>query len=327
MSPAIAQAAASQGAATTPPQPVISITDVRYRYGNREALAGVSLDVRPGEVLGLLGPNGSGKTTLFKLLSTLMPIADGDIVVGGASVRTNAAAVRSQLGVVFQAPSLDQKLRVEENLRHHGRLYGVTGSELRSRVDEELERFGVAERRRDLVETLSGGLRRRVELAQAMLHRPRVLVLDEPSVGLDPSARSDLWKRLGDAKADGLTIVVTTHLLEEAEKADRLAILDAGRVVALDTPMALRSSVGGDTLTLKADDADTLAEAIRDRFGGEPVAIEDRVRIETATAAADAAQLLAAFPKWITEVTIGRPSLEDVFFARTGKLFHEETST
>ncbi|MEO1496682.1 MAG: ABC transporter ATP-binding protein [Planctomycetota bacterium] len=312
---------ASSAPAPAAAEPMVRVSEVRHRYGEREALGGVTLDVAPNEVLGLLGPNGSGKTTLFRLLSTLLPLSDGDILVGGASVKTNPAAVRSQLGVVFQSPSLDKKLRVEENLRHHGRLYGVSGAELRRRIDDELTRFGVADRKRDIVESLSGGLRRRVELAQAMLHRPRVLLLDEPSVGLDPSARSDLWRRLADARDEGLTIIVTTHLLEEAERADRLAIMDAGRVVACDTPRELRSSVGGDTLTLVAGDADALADAIRDRFGGEATCVDGRVRLESRTAAADAAKLLSAFPEWITEVTIGRPSLEDVFFARTGKLF------
>ncbi|TWT42869.1 ABC transporter ATP-binding protein [Botrimarina hoheduenensis] len=301
----------------------IRINEIRHHYGQREALGGVSLEVREGEILGLLGPNGSGKTTLFKLLATLMPIQAGSITVGEADAARQPAAVRAQLGVVFQSPSLDKKLRVEENLRHHGRLYGLSGGTLRTRIDQELERFGVADRRRDIVETLSGGLQRRAELAQAMLHRPRVLVLDEPSAGLDPAARSDLWRRLAAARAEGLTVIVTTHLLEEAERADRLAILDGGRVVADDTPAALRNSIGGDTLTLRTDEPEALAQAVRERLQREVSVIDRLVRLESDNAAADAAQLLAAFPDRISELTIGRPSLEDVFFSRTGKLFHD----
>src|SRR6185369_14043123 len=178
-----------------------------------------------------------------------------------------AAEVRKQIGVVFQAPSLDKKLTVAENLRHQGHLYGLSGGALRARQDEILDRLGLSSRSRDLVETLSGGLRRGVELAKGMLHRPRLLLLDEPSTGLDPGARADLWSYLQQVRREeGVTVVLTTHLLEEAEKADRLAILDAGKLVALDTPDHLRATVGGDSLTIQTDDPARLAAAIRERF-------------------------------------------------------------
>ncbi|MGL4513883.1 MAG: ABC transporter ATP-binding protein [Lacipirellulaceae bacterium] len=301
--------------------PAIEVHDVRHRYGEREALGGVTLDVVAGETLALLGPNGSGKTTLFKLMSTLATIQSGAIRVMGHDASREPAAVRAALGVVFQSPSLDKKLRVEENLRCAGALYGVRGAELRKRIDAELERFQVADRRRDFVETLSGGLRRRVELAQAMLHHPRVLLLDEPSTGLDPAARGDLWRRLDEARRQGVTVVVTTHLLEEAEKADRLAILAGGKLVALDTPHALQSSIGGDTLTLRSSDAAALAAEVAAKFGAVARVIDDTVCIDGPDALALAPLLYEAFRDRIADLSIGKPTLEDVFIARTGRKF------
>ena len=302
--------------------PAIRISDLRYRYGDREALCGLSLEIVEGEIFALLGPNGSGKTTLFRLLSTLMPIQSGSIEVGGHNVNSEPALVRAVLGVVFQSPSLDKKLRVEENLRCYGRLYGLGGKELHQRIHAELIRFGVADRRRDFVENLSGGLQRRVELAQTMLHHPRVLLLDEPSTGLDPAARSDLWRTLGEARDEGVTVVVTTHLLEEAERADRIGILHQGELAALDTPAALQASIGGDAITLRTADADALAQAIRDRFGCEASVIDGAVRIEGSDGPTLAPQLYEAFRNPIEELTIGKPTLEDVFIARTGHRFH-----
>jgi len=304
-------------------EPAIRVADVRHRYGEREALAGVSFDIRPGEAFALLGPNGSGKTTLFKLLSTLVPLRSGAITVLGHDVAREPAAVRSLLGVVFQSPSLDKKLRVEENLFCHGRLYGLSRKEARERADEGLQRFGLADRRRDYVETLSGGLQRRVELAKCLMHRPKVLVLDEPSTGLDPAARAELWRALGEAQAAGVTVVATTHLLEEAERADRLAILHRGKLAALDTPAALQAEVGGDTITLRTPEPEGLAAAIRDALQVTATPLEGAIRIEAngSTGPDLAAELYGRFRDRIDELAIGKPTLEDVFVARTGDSF------
>ncbi|MEQ8846497.1 ABC transporter ATP-binding protein [Botrimarina sp.] len=301
----------------------ITIHDVRHRYAEREALRGVSFEVQEGEVFALLGPNGSGKTTLFRLLSTLMPLESGAIWVGGRELKKDPAAVRALLGVVFQSPSLDKKLRVDENLYCHGRLYGLRGATLRQRVDEGLERFGLTDRRRDFVEQLSGGLQRRVELAKCLMPRPQVLLLDEPSTGLDPSARAELWRSLAAARAEGVTVVATTHLLEEAERADRLAILHEGRLAALDTPAALQSAVGGDTITLRTDRPAALAEAIGAELGLAATPLDAAVRVESngSTGADLAARLYSRFRDQIDELSIGRPTLEDVFVARTGERF------
>lgn len=296
-----------------------------HRYGERVALAGLDLQVFAGEIFALLGPNGGGKTTLFRLLSTLIPIQSGSARVLGYDVATQTADVRRRIGVVFQAPSLDKKLTVAENLYHQGHLYGMSGGALRRRADEMLARLGLADRRRDLVETLSGGLRRRVELAKGLLHHPRLLLLDEPSTGLDPGARSDLWDYLQQIRRDdGVTVVLTTHLLEEADKADRLAILNAGSLVALDTPDRLRASVGGDTLTIETDQPDELAAAIGERFKVTAAVVDGSVRLEQPDGHQWVARLVEAFPGRVQSIKLGKPTLEDVFIARTGHRFWSE---
>src|SRR3954467_1910464 len=243
--------------------PAVEIAHLAYRYGDREAIHDLSLSIAEREIFAILGPNGSGKTTLFRVLSTLIPLQQGDVRIFGRDLRTNAAAIRSQLGIVFQSPSIDKKLTVIENVIHHGRLYGLGGRELRARADEMLARLGLADRRKELVEQLSGGLRRRVELATGMLHRPRLLLLDEPSTGLDPGARSDLWQYLEQVRdSDGVTVVLTTHLLEEAQRADRIAIMHKGELSALNTPVALQAAVGGDSITIRTSDPAILASDI-----------------------------------------------------------------
>jgi len=315
---AVADIAAAQSAA-------VEITGVSHRYGERLALDAVSFDVRPGEIFALLGPNGGGKTTLFRLLSTLIPLQSGAIRVLGTDIGSEVDRVRRTIGVVFQAPSLDKKLSVVENLRHQGHLYALRGRELEARIDEMLARLRLTDRRRDLVETLSGGLRRRVELAKGMLHDPRVLILDEPSTGLDPGARADLWEYLRLVrKEQGTTVVLTTHLLEEADKADRLAILDRGKLVALDTPDALRATVGGDSLTIETADPDRLIAGLAERFGFTARRIDDAVRIEQADGHRWVAQVVEAFPGAVKSVTLGKPTLEDVFINRTGHRFLSE---
>jgi ABC-2 type transport system ATP-binding protein len=305
--------------------PAIETSQLVHRYGERTALAGLDLSVDTGEIFALLGPNGGGKTTLFRLLSTLIPIQQGSASILGYDVARETAEVRRRIGVVFQAAALDKKLTVEENLRHQGHLYGMSGRSLQIRSDEMLARLGLADRRRDRVETLSGGLRRRVELAKGMLHGPRLLLLDEPSTGLDPAARSDLWDYLRQIRGeDGVTVAVTTHLLEEAEKADRLAILNAGSLVALDTPDRLRASVGGDTLTIETDEAGPLAAAIANRFGLPAHEVDGSVRLELADAAQWVPRLIEALPGRIESITLGKPTLEDVFIARTGHRFFNE---
>jgi ABC-2 type transport system ATP-binding protein len=305
-----------------PADTAIDVSTVSHRYGSRTAVDGLSLKVDRGEIFVFLGPNGSGKTTLFRVLSTLIPLQTGEIAMLGYNLRAEAGAIRSRLGVVFQAPSLDKKLTVAENLHHQGKLYGLTGSKLRNRTDEMLAALGIADRAGDLTESLSGGMRRRVELAKGLLHRPQLLLLDEPSTGLDPGARSDLWKYLEQIrKTDGVTIVLTTHLLEEAEHADRIAIMHHGRLAALDTPAALQASVGGDSVTIRAENPERLADAINTKFKCAAKVVDGNVRLEQPAGHLWVAKLVEAFPTEIQTITLGKPTLEDVFIDRTGHRF------
>ena len=306
--------------------PAISVCDVSFHYGARRALDSLQLEISEREIFAFVGPNGGGKTTLFRLLATLVPLQQGRITLLDRDLATQAAEIRRHIGVVFQAPSLDKKLTVEENLRHQGHLYGLRGAALRSRQEQMLEALDLTPRRGDLVEQLSGGLRRRVELAKGMLHGPRVLLLDEPSTGLDPAARSDLWQYLLQIRnQDGVTVVLTTHLLEEAEKADRLAILHEGRLVAVDTPDALKDTVGGDAITIQTRNCADLAARIQESLDVRADVVDNSVRLEMPGGHQWIARLVETFPGMIDSVTFARPTLEDVFIDRTGHRFRQET--
>jgi ABC-2 type transport system ATP-binding protein len=303
----------------------VEVTGLGHRYGARQALDGVSFTVEQGEIFGLLGPNGGGKTTLFRILATMLTPTAGAARVFGLDVARERDLVRRRLGVVFQSPSLDKKLTAFENLWHHGHLYGYSGKPLHERIGEMLGRVGLAERAGDVVETLSGGQRRRVELAKGLLHRPALLLLDEPSTGLDPGARRDLMEQLEQLRrADGVTVLMTTHILEEAEGCDRLGILHRGRLVAIGAPDALKEKIGGDVISVGAKDPAALARAIREKFGGEPTVLDGTVRLERPRAHEFVASLVEAFPGQIGAIQLGKPTLEDVFIRETGHRLGEE---
>ena len=305
--------------------PAIQVESLNHRYGNRIALDNVSFDVRPAEIFGLLGPNGSGKTTLFRILSTLMVPTSGRARVAGFDPAAQPKEVRRRIGVVAQAQSVDVKLTAAENLMHQGHLYGLSGGRLKLRIGEMLERVGLSDRAKDLVETLSGGMQRRVELAKGLIHRPAVLLLDEPTTGLDPGARRDLWLYLDDLREhDGVTVLVTTHLMEEAERCGRLAILSEGKLVALGTPAELKSEIGGDVIQFETEHAETLAARIRQRFGIACSVDENIVRLEREQGSRFAADVMEAFPGEIRSINVSRPRLEDVFVHRTGHRFWKE---
>ncbi|MGA8502239.1 MAG: ATP-binding cassette domain-containing protein [Candidatus Sulfotelmatobacter sp.] len=308
--------------------PVISVENLVHRYGDRTALNGVSLDVRPAELFGLLGPNGSGKTTLFRILSTLMLPTAGRATIMGCDAAREPARLRRQIGVVFQAQSIDLKLTAYENLWHQGHLYGLRGAALKNRIQEILSRVGLADRGKELVETFSGGMQRRIELAKGLLHHPGVLLLDEPTTGLDPGARRDLWQYLRTLREEEhVSVLVTTHLMEEAERCDRLAIMNEGNLVALGTPTELKSEIGGDVILLDAaHDATLLAERIQDRFHVETTVLENQVRMERESAHRFVTEVVEAFPGEIEAISVSKPALEDVFIRRTGHKFWSETN-
>ena len=305
-------------------RPALQVDDLTYRYGSQPVLEHLEFQVAAGEIFGWLGPNGSGKTTLFRLLSTLLPIQSGRILVGELDVALHPARVRQCLGVTFQSPSLDRKLTVLENLRHQGALYGLTGQVLRERIAAVVERLRLSDRLRDLTQTLSGGWQRRVEIAKALLHRPQILLLDEPSTGLDPGARLEFWAYLRELQqAFAITIVVTTHLLDEAEQCDRLGILHQGRVVATGTPTELRQSVGEAQLTIQTPEAGALAAEFSQRWGLKARVLGEALRIEEVPNPEWMSECLRDYGSRMTSMTWGRATLEDVFIQRTGHRFWE----
>jgi ABC-2 type transport system ATP-binding protein len=304
---------------------IISVRGLVHRYADRTALDGISFDVRPAELFGLLGPNGSGKTTLFRILSTLMVPSAGTAHIADLDVVRQSAALRRHIGVVFQAQSVDAKLTAYENLWHQGHLYGLRGPALKQRIEEILTRVGLLDRAGDRVETFSGGMQRRIELAKGLLHHPEVLLLDEPTTGLDPGARRDLWQYLQILRdEEKVSVIVTTHLMEEAERCDRLAILSEGKLVALGTPAELTREIGGDVVLLESHDAEGLAAKIRDRFQLDATVMGQQVRLEIENGHRFVPDVVEAFPGEIQALSVSNPTLEDVFIHRTGHKFWNE---
>jgi ABC-2 type transport system ATP-binding protein len=298
---------------------VIAVQNLTHRYGDRVALANVSFEVGAGEIFGLLGPNGGGKSSLFRILSTMMSPTEGRAAVAGHDVTRDPAGVRRAAGVVFQTQSLDKQLTVEENLRAQGHLHGLSGALLNGRMENAMQRLGLEDRRKDLVDTLSGGLRRRVEIAKALLHKPQVLLMDEASTGLDPAARRDLSQHVENLRREeGVTILLTTHILADAERCDRLVLLHEGRIVAQGSPAELRARIGGDVVVLDSGDPEGLAAGVRQRFGANATAREGHVRVEIANGHRFIAEVVEAFPGSVESVGLHKPSLEDVFVRETG---------
>jgi ABC-2 type transport system ATP-binding protein len=302
--------------------PAISIAGLSHRYGERHALRDLHLDVARGEIFGLLGPNGGGKTTIFKVLSTLVPPQTGTVAIFDEDVGRHPERVRRRLGVVFQHAALDAKLTVLENLRCHAALYGLDAALGRRRALALLTRFGVDDRADDTVETLSGGLARRVELAKGILHAPELLLLDEASAGLDPGARRDFFEQLLTLRErDGLTVVLTTHHMDEAERCDRVGFVHHGALVAVDTPASLKARIGGDVVVVDALDPERLRLRLQQRFGCGPQLVDGVLRIEAPRGHELVREIVEAFPGEIRTVTFGKPTLEDVFVHLTGERF------
>ena len=299
----------------------LEVSGLKHQYGDRESLRGLSFSVAPGDLFVLLGPNGGGKTTLFRIISTLLRPTAGTVEVFGVNVAERPAEARQRMGVVFQSPAVDPWLTVLENLRCHGMLYGLAGHPLARGIERALERFGLSPRASDRVSTLSGGLRRRVEIAKALLPEPSLLVLDEPSSGLDPVARRDLLQELRRLRDDaGTTVVLTTHIMEEAAVAGRVGILHEGQLVAIGAPSDLTDAIGGDILTIEAvGDPAALQARLRDRFGLDARRVGTQLRVERRRAHEFVPALVEGVPGEIATISVGRPTLDDVFVHHTGR--------
>ena len=307
------------------PQVRISISQLSHTYAGtgRRALHAVDLDIHAGETMALLGPNGSGKSTLLRILTTALVPTSGAVRVGGAVLGRDPGAVRRQLGVVFQEPALDGKLTVGENLRTAGLLYGMGRRAVRQRSQQLLEVVGLWERCRERVEKLSGGMRRRVELAKALLPAPAILALDEPTAGLDPVARQDFWGQVEELKAgEQLTVVVSTHLLDEAERADRVAILHQGQLLVCGPPRALQRQLGREILTLRSDDAAALQTALRRAMGLEGQVVDQDLRVPLKSDIS-LDEVFQRFGSQIRSLSLAPPSLDDVFVRHTGQHLEE----
>jgi ABC-2 type transport system ATP-binding protein len=297
----------------------VDVRGVTHRYGTHVALLDVSLDVPAGALYGLLGPNGSGKTTLFRILSTLMPPSEGTATVFGHDTARAAMAVRNRLGVVFQDEALDEALTVRENLRFQAALYDLTGGARRARIDALLARLDVADRADDPVSALSGGLRRRVDLARGLLHRPDLLLLDEPTTGLDPAARRAFWTAIGRLRdAEGTTLLLATHLMDEAERCDEVGILADGRLVADGTPADLKAELGAQTLWLDTDDPAALRNRIDAQFGVPTRIVGAAVQVAPPDPPAFLSSLYEVLGDRIRSATIRTPTLDDVFMVHAG---------
>ena len=292
---------------------------VSFAYGERQALNGIDFEVAKGSVHGFLGPNGSGKSTLFKILSTLVPPQAGTISVFGLDLAGDPAAIRAKIGVVFQSPAVDRKLTVQENLRYGGQLQGIAGADLKRRIDELLEHAQLDDRRGDRVEELSGGLRRRVEISKALLPRPEMLLLDEASTGLDPSARGDMWKLI--EQHEELTVLFTTHLMDEAAHADRLTLLDDGAVVAEGAPEELMQEAGSQVIEIVTDDPASLAAEMQSLHNVDVQVMDRTLRIEGERIHELVPQLFVQGGDRVQRLSLAHPSLEDVFLHKTGKRF------
>ncbi|HEX2048211.1 MAG TPA: ATP-binding cassette domain-containing protein [Acidimicrobiales bacterium] len=303
----------------------IQVEGLEKRFGDVEAVRGVDFEVRTGETFGFLGPNGAGKSTTINMLCTLVRPTAGTARVAGYDVVKQRDDVRREIGLVFQDMTLDTYLTAAQNLRFHGQLYGVPAAQLQARMRQVLELVGLWDRRDKDVQTFSGGMKRRLEIARGLLHSPRVLFLDEPTVGLDPQTRASIWEYLDELRRqEDLTIFLTTHYMDEAEHCDRIAIMDAGRIVALDTPQALKAAIGTDRIRLEAADAEAASAAIERRFGLEAATDSaGGLVLQVADGERFVPRLLADLGVAVRSVSVTRPTLDDVFMSYTGRTIRD----
>lgn len=306
---------------------MIEVREIRKSFGEVEAVAGVSFDVGAGEIFGFLGPNGAGKTTTINILCTLVKPTSGSAALAGYDVVGQAGDVRASIGIVFQDPSLDERLSAYENLSFHALVYSVPKAVRDERIFDVLSMVELWERRRDVVRTFSGGMKRRLEIARGLLHHPKVLFLDEPTLGLDPQTRNRIWEFIRDLRdRENITIFLTTHYMDEAENCDRIAVIDHGRIIALDTPGKLKTMVGGDVITVSTADDETAAGQIRAVHGLEVTARDGKLIFEVPEGETFLAPFVRSLDVPINSISLRRPTLDDVFLKLTGRTMRDESA-
>ncbi|MDA8334703.1 MAG: ATP-binding cassette domain-containing protein [Peptococcaceae bacterium] len=305
---------------------IVAVEDLVKKFKDLTAVDKVGFTVERGEIFGFLGPNGAGKSTTIQMLATLLKPTGGRAWIDGHDTVREQFAVRQSIGLVFQDPSLDGNLTAMENLDFHARLYNVDPKVLPVRRRELLEMVELSDRTRDLVKTFSGGMKRRLEIARGLLHHPAVLFLDEPTVGLDPQTRNHIWTYIRSLRTKGgVTIFLTTHYMDEAENCDRIAIIDHGQIVALDTPAGLKQMVGKDIVNLTSKNVDRLAGEIAERFGLKGNRLDGQLQLETEQGDLFIPRLLAEVGSAVDSVNLHKPTLDDVFLKLTGRAIREES--
>jgi ABC-2 type transport system ATP-binding protein len=302
---------------------IIEVDELSKKFGELSAVNGVSFDVGAGEIFGFLGPNGAGKSTTIKILATLLRPTGGRALLAGHDVVLQPNAVRHSIGLVFQDPSLDNRLTADENLQFHAMLYNVGRDIFKARADQVLRMVDLIDRRSSLVMEFSGGMKRRLEIARGLLHHPKVLFLDEPTLGLDVQTRNAIWQHVRGLRDEvGTTVFMTTHYMDEAENCDRIAIIDHGRIQAIDTPGALKQRIGGDKIIVGGDAA--LEADLKSRYNVDVQQANGAFHFQMASGAQFVPRLIGDFGGRITSVQIKQPSLEDVFLALTGHAIRAE---
>lgn len=307
---------------------MIRVEDLAKNYNGLWAVDGVSFHIREGEIFGFLGPNGAGKTTTIKMLCTLTQPSRGRASIAGFDIVREPKSVRGSLGIIFQDPSLDDRLTAYENLKFHAMIYKVPRRERKARIDRVLEMTELADRRQDQVRYFSGGMKRRLEIARGLLHEPRILFLDEPTLGLDPQTRNRIWDYLhGLRRGRTMTLFLTTHYMEEAENCDRIAVIDHGRIIALDTPEHLKSTLRGDIVTVRTQHDDLAQQALAETYGVPVKRDASGIHFEMEKGEEFIPRLIREFSMPITAVSVRRPTLDDVFLKLTGREIREEAAS
>ncbi len=304
---------------------IIEVENLSRNFGKLTAVDKVSFQVTEGEIFGFLGPNGAGKTTTINMLCTLLKPTAGRATINGFDIVRQRSEVRRSIGLVFQEPTLDEYLTAEQNLRFHAYAYKIPGEIREKRISELLELVELADRRKSQVRTFSGGMKRRLEIARGLLHSPRVLFLDEPTLGLDPQTRRHIWDHiLALRKENNLTIFLTTHYMDEAENSDRISIIDHGHIIALDTPDKLKDALGGDMVTLKAEDNNAAVLELKEKYSLSPILQNGTITFSVPQGEKFLPKLMNGFQNRLLSIGISRPTLEDVFLKLTGRAIRDE---